>query len=208
MKTLSTLLTVLSIGCAQPLIGDGDFVDEERDLADFDGVETYGVNVEVRAGKAWSFTVSTDENLLSHIHTEVIDGVLRIDTDTEIYPSSLSAVVVTPILTMVGNHDGADLRAVDIDANRLEVMASSEGHTELAGRVGMLVVSSTGSGVRNAADLIAADVEISSTGSGVAWLTATETIEGELSSAVTLNVFGDPRRKAVVAYDASEVIYY
>ena len=160
-------------GCTQPVIGDGDLIVSERALADFTGVETYGVNVEIRTAKSWSFTLSGDRNVLSHVHTEVVNGRLRIDTDAELYPTALSAIITLPVLDHAGNYDGADLRAMEIEADTLTVMASGEGHTELAGQVGVLEISSAGGGVRNAADLSALDVRVLSSGSGSAWLTVT-----------------------------------
>jgi hypothetical protein len=198
----------LLVGCAQPLIGDGVLVEEERPLVEVDGVETYGVNVELVQGKSWELIVAGDANLLPHVHTVVEDGILRVDTDAELFPTELTVSVVVPQLRWVGGFDGADVRAIDVDTPSLDVDSSGAGHIELTGAADVLTIRSSGSGVHNAAELTAAEVSVTSTGSGVSWITATDTIEGEISSAVTLNVFGDPVRKAVVAHDTSEVIYY
>lgn len=209
MKRKITLsLAVLLSGCAQPLIGDGDLVEVERPLAEVDGVESYGINVELQQGKSWELVVAGDANLLAHVHTVVEDGILRIDTDAAMFPTELTVSVVVPQLRWVGGFDGADIRAVDVDSPSLSVESSGAGHIELIGEVDVLTIFSSGSGVHNAAELTAEEVSVTSTGSGVSWLTVTDTIEGEISSAVTLNVFGDPVRKAVVAHDTSEVIYY
>ena len=183
-------------------------VEEERTLMEFDGVETYGVNVELVQGKSWEVAVEGDANLLAHVHTVVEDGILRIDTDAELFPTELTVSVEMPQLHWVGGFDGADIRAVDVDSSSLSVESSGAGHIELIGDVDVLTIRSSGSGVHNAAELTAEEVSVTSTGSGVSWLTVTDNIEGEISSAVTLNVFGDPVRKAVVAHDTSEVIYY
>jgi len=200
-------LLVFLFGCAEPLIGDGQLTEEARAVSDFTAVETYGVNARVAMGDTEDVTINTDSNLQAYITTTVVDGVLRIEADAELYPTKLTALIVLPELTAVGNF-GADLWVSGVDIESLDVMASGEGHTELYGQVDTLALVSAGSGVRNASELIAVDVTISLTGAGTAWITATNSVEGDVSSASTLNVFGDPVRKAVTADDASEIIYY
>ncbi len=67
---------------------------------------------------------------------------------------------------------------------------------------------SSGTGVRNASELTAADVSVIMTGAGAAWVTATDSVDGNITSSAVLNVFGDPESRSVTADEASEVIYY
>ena len=204
---LTPLLAFL-IGCAQPVIGNGQPIEDVRGFSAFTAVKTYGVNARVALGDEPNLVILTDSNLQAHIHTEVTDGVLRIDVDDGVFPTQLTALIVVTELSEVGNYAGADLWVSGIDGGELSVLASGEGHTELLGTVDTLTLISSGAGVRNASELTAADVTINLTGSGVTWVTATDAVVGDISSSSTLNVFGDPTRKAVVAHDASEVIYY
>lgn len=203
-----TPLLALLIGCAEPVVGDGQLVEDLRDLSGFTSIETYGVNARVALGSADDVVINTDGNLQPYILTTIEDGVLRIEADGDLYPTTLTALIVVESLESVGNYDGADIWVSGIDSGYLEVAASGAGHTELIGEVDTLDLVSAGSGVRNASELTAATVTISMTGSGTAWITATDSIEGDISSDATLNVFGDPVRKAVTSDSASEVIYY
>ncbi|MFT5684566.1 MAG: hypothetical protein ACI8RZ_005507 [Myxococcota bacterium] len=203
-----TPLLALLIGCAEPIIGDGSLVEDARDLSGFTSVETYGVNARIALGDADDVVINTDSNLQPYVLTSVEDGVLRIEADGDLYPTALTALVVVESLEGIGNFAGADLWVSGIDGASLDVLASGVGHTELIGVVDTLNLVSTGSGVRNASELTAETVTISMSGAGTAWITATDSIEGDISSDSTLNVFGDPVRKAVTSDSASEVIYY
>ncbi len=171
-------------------------------------METYGVNTAITLDKSWSVTLSGDGNILPHVHTEVVDGVLRIDTDAELYPSTLSVHIVMPTVSLLGCFDGADLSAADIETDQLEVLTSGIGNIELSGTVRALSLSSSSSGVHNASELLTEEVELSAAGPGLTWITVTDDVEGSISGGHTLNVFGDPYRKAVVAADSSTVTYY
>ncbi len=201
-------LLALLVGCAEPVIGDGRLVEDARALSGFTSVETYGVNVRVALGAADDVVINTDSNVQPYVRTTVEDGVLRIEADGDLYPSTLTALVVVESLDSVGNYDGADMWVSGIDSDTLSVQASGNGNTELLGVVDDLDITCTGAGVRNASELTASTVTISMSGSGTAWITALDSIEGDISSESTLNVFGDPVRKAVTSDSASEIVYY
>ena len=203
-----TPILVGLMGCAEPLIGSGQLIEDRRVLEDFTAVETFGVNTRVAMGDAEDVVIHTDHNLQVYVTTTVEDGVLRIEVDDELFPTLLTALVVVPSLTAVSNHSSADLWVSGLDTQALSVMASGSGSTELLGSVESLTLLSSGTGVRNAGGLTAAEVSVEITGSGTAWMTATDSISGTLSNTSLLNVFGDPSHKAVETDSASEVIYY
>ena len=204
-------LLAFLVGCAQPVIGDGQLIEESRSVSSFSAIDTYGVNARIAVSPdavAGDVVINTDSNLQALISTEVIDGTLRIEASPSIYPTELTALIVLPQLDMVGNYADADLWVTGLDGGALTLSASGNGHSELYGALDTLTINSAGGGVRNASELTAATVEINLSGSSTAWVTATDAIEGELTSAATLNVFGDPAKQAVIAHDSSEVIYY
>lgn len=206
MRLAATFFGLL--GCAEPLVGSGQLIEDRRVLSGFDAVETFGVNTRVAVGDAEDVVIHTDGNLLTHVTTTVEDGVLRIEADTLLFPTLLTALVVVPELVSVSNHSSADLWVSGLNSTSLSVFASGSGSTELIGDVRSLDLLSSGSGVRNASALTAANVTVDIAGSGVAWMTATDSITGALSNTSQLNVFGDPSLKAVQTDSASEVIYY
>lgn len=206
MRTTPLLIGLL--GCTEPLIGSGELVEDRRLLEAFTAVETFGVNARVAVGDAEDVVIHTDHNLLLHVITTVEDGVLRIEADDALFPTQLTALVQVPTLDAVSNHNGADLWVSGLSTEALSVMASGPGSTELIGEVASLTLLSSGMGVRNAGELTAADVSVDISGSGTAWMTATQSISGVVANTSQLNVFGDPSHKAVQADSASEVIYY
>jgi len=204
IATLSAL--VFSVACDAPdTDGSGFVLTETRELDSFTGVEASGVNARVSVGSMQRVQVTSDDNMLSAVRTEVIDGVLFVSLDDGAWsPSTLEVSISVPSLSVIGNHDGADMIVAGVSGDVLEVSASGIGHTELAGEVGHLIIDSSGSGTRNAQDLRAESVTVTASGSGVLWLTVEETIDGHVSEDATLNVFGDPGARDV----SGEVVYY
>ena len=126
-----TPILVGLFGCAEPIIGSGTIIEDTRIISGFDSVEAFGVNTRVVVGSAEEVVIQADQNLLMYVTTTVEDGVLRIEADTTLFPTQLSALVVVPQLTAVGNHSGADLWVSGLRTGSLSVMASGAGATEL-----------------------------------------------------------------------------
>lgn len=202
---------LLSVACdeAETTDGSGYVLAEVRDVEGFTGVEVYGINATVSVGGMQQVKVTSDDNILPSVSTEVIDGVLVVQLEDGAYaPTNLAVDVSVPSLDYVGNHEGADLMVEGVSTAVLTVSASGIGHTELEGTVDLLDIDSAGSGTRNAQDLVATDVVVAATGSSTLWLTAVNTITGTLSEQATLNVFGDPTDRDVSSTDTEAVIYY
>ena len=69
--------------------GSGNVATDKRDLSGFRAVDVGGVfQVEITAQKDFAIEVEADDNLLPLIKTEVVDGVLKIETKQRIKSSN------------------------------------------------------------------------------------------------------------------------
>ena len=60
MRLAATFFGLL--GCAEPLVGSGQLIEDRRVLSGFDAVETFGVNTRVAVGDAEDVVIHTDGN--------------------------------------------------------------------------------------------------------------------------------------------------
>lgn len=85
--TLSILLLVVSVTCvqAQKIIGNGNVIKKNREVASFHSVIVKGGwDLVLTQGSSHALTVEADENFMEHLVTEVNDGVLNIYSNTQL----------------------------------------------------------------------------------------------------------------------------
>jgi len=95
MKTIVIILAVTlggvftSMACdgsafMQRITGSGKLVKQQRAVTDFHGIEAGGaIEVIVTAQQEYNVEVEADDNVISHVLTNVKGGVLHIETDME-----------------------------------------------------------------------------------------------------------------------------
>ena len=91
-----SFLIFLSAGCNwRGVRGNGNIKTEQRPVSSFNRIEAGGFyDIQWQPG-APSLSITTDENLLSHIETSVSGNVLKIETHGQIAPSHDIKVVMT-----------------------------------------------------------------------------------------------------------------
>jgi hypothetical protein len=207
-----SLILALSIsscyidGWGTGISGNGNVVEESRDVAGFTGVEvSTGIDVFLTQGNEFDVVVEADENLQEVILTELKGDRLVIRTDhVNIRSAKAKKVHVTlPELTdlkissagdCVGQtpFECQDLRlsissagdlTLEVDADRIDLDISSSGDAKLAGSAEELDASLSSAGDLNAFDLIAGKVEVSVSSAGDARVFATDEISMTASSA-------------------------
>ena len=167
----ATLLLVCAQGCLLAIQieqGNGDIVDETRDVGAFTEVHSAGsLSVSVVAGDAPSVVVSCDSNLLERIETRVEDGTLVIDQRGSLLPSDGCCVHVVAV----------DLSGVVLDGSgAVDVDFATLGSARIAGSGALTVhgpvttdhfdASNAGSGRLEVGELDVASLDVDSSGSG------------------------------------------
>jgi hypothetical protein len=216
MAFLAITSTSCVIGWDNGITGNGNVVEETRDISGFTGVHlSSGVDVLLSEGEEFEVRVEADENLLDVIETELKGDVLVVGTGhVNIRKAKAKRVHVTlPRLetlkvTSAGDCDGqtpfhcGDLKLsissagdllLDVEADRIDLDISSSGDARLSGKAGVFNVSLSSAGDLHAFDLVAAKVDVDVSSAGDARVNATEEISMSASSAGDIYYMGDAR---------------
>jgi hypothetical protein len=197
-------------GCAEPVYGDGQIITYDADVDAVTRIVADRVNVKVVVGEDWGVSVVADWNIFPHVLVYTEDDALFIELDEEapLFPTTLEVQISTPALSAAQHTGGSDLFVTGLDEPSLSIYADDSGNTELVGSVDVLSLKLLGTGVRNAHDLIADEVDIDAVTSGTMWVIAREQISGALYGSGDLNVFGKPTVRNVDVLGSGEVHYF
>jgi len=177
-KSVLHLLTMLFMGlllfsaCTFTTVrGSGNVVEETREVSGITGVNlgTLG-DLTITLGDTESLIIEAEENLLQYFQTEVRNGMLHINTSSDVQIQTTRPVryflTVTNLDTIEISSSG-NITAPDLNADRFAIEISSSGELEMgdlnAGRAEVSISSSgdVNMGLMNAETLT---VEISSSG--------------------------------------------
>jgi len=224
MPGVLVAISAMSAGCTS---GNGIKGSVPRTVGEFTAVrmET-GIQATVSIGQQEPLLLEGDENLLSLVQTEVVDGVLigSVQSRSNINPSMpFTLQVTTPGLVAVGALDGSGVTADSLQSLRMDVVASGGGHVTLTGLSsddvtltvesgGSVVLAgqgkqmaanlSTGSSITTSSFTVETTTVSSVFSSGEVLVTSS--ISGTLSGDSQLTVFGNPvDRNVTVSAGAS-----
>lgn len=231
LAVLALALSFLFAGCSGIVgeRGSGDLVTETREVTPFTGVDVsraIEVEVTVAAGDD-AVEVIYDDNLLDGIEVSVRDGVLFIDADRNMRPSSGAKVIVrvesldriavsgASEVTVTGAIAAEDMELRASGASRIEI-ATLDAGTLAATVSGASNVTVDAGEVREAdldvsgashvdleADVATALVDVS--GASRARVTRADEVTGEASGASKVIVSSDAARVRVNTSGASSV---
>ena len=203
MKKLTFLSIVIFLslqsciidGWDQGISGNGNVLEETRDISGFTGVKvSSGIDVYLSQGNSFEVRVEADENLQEVIVTEKEGNILIVKTErVSIRNAKSKKVHVTlPDLKEIKISSAGDLR-LEVDAQRIDLDISSSGDADIDGTADEFNVSLSSAGDLNAFDLIAANVDVDVSSAGNASVHATDEISMNASSAGNINYRGDAR---------------
>ncbi len=222
MKKAALFLIIMSItltscvidGWDQGISGNGNVVEEDRNVTGFTGVQvSTGIDVFLTQGKNFKVTVEADENLMEVILTELKGDMLVVKTDrvnirrakskkvhitlpdlTELKISSAGDCKgLTPFtcdFLRLGISSAGDL-SLEVDAEEIHLDISSSGDARISGSTEVLDVSLSSAGDLHAFDLIAKKVDVDVSSAGDARVHATKEISMNVSSAGNIYYKGD-----------------
>lgn len=219
------LVFVSSVCSAVPVFsstieGSGNIITEERNVSGFDRVTLSGFGeVSVQQGEAVSLTVSTDDNIMPHVRTEVRNNTLILDFDDKgrnrgynptdgikfnLVVKDLSRIDISgagsfdvkelETKSLLADLSGAgSLEIGNLTANELVVRQSGAGTVFVSGQVEGQELTHSGVGSYHAADLESktAIIDISGAGSATVW--ATELLDIQISGLGSVIYYGNPR---------------
>jgi hypothetical protein len=200
---LPTALLILSIGCLNFLDqkeGSGNVISEERTIEqEFTGVSLVGspdlnVTVDPEAAEP-KVVVTTDDNLLIDVTTEVHEGVLVIKPEGNLAPTKGFRVDVTVKSLASAMLTGSGDVVIDgIAGDAFTAHITGSGDMQLRGACTAATYSVTGSGDIQAEALEAKQARASVTGSGDVALTASESVDAKINGSGDISVSGSPAK--------------
>lgn len=191
----SALLLVLVTGCDwKGIRGNGHLQTEARPVTAFSRVAAGGFyELEWHPGPP-SFSLTTDENLLSHIKTSVEGDLLKIEMQGSIAPThGIKIAITSPSLAGASLSGAAQFHATQISGTTFALETSGAAKVTLSGKVNRLLASLTGASKLQAADLPAEDIELAVTGAGKADVTASNLLRASITGAGKVSYGGQPK---------------
>ncbi|CAN5825409.1 head GIN domain-containing protein [soil metagenome] len=199
---------LLLSGCGLITVeGSGVEASDERNVEAFREIEVDGsADVTVTVGGPPSVTVTTDDNLLERVTTEVGGDRLRVDIDGNLATSlGIRVDVVTPELDTVVLGGSGSIEAGELTAEELDVQLDGSGRITATGTVVDLEVSLSGSGRVALFDLRAQDADVHLDGSGDVQVTATGELDADLNGSGTITYDGSPEQISTDVDGSGEV---
>ena len=220
MKTL-LLLTALpfamSHGCAFGIDGSGKVITENRTVATFNGISLEcHANVYFMQGDEQSVKVEAEDNIMSHLKTEVKDMTLEIKMDDEdVNTHQAINVYVTVkelcLLNLAGsgkvigkshiNCDNMTLGVAgsgnikaDIRSLAVKISVTGSGGIDVAGTTTSMDLKIAGSGNVSAKELQAVNTTVAITGSGSSTINSREELNVSITGSGGVRYVNEPAK--------------
>lgn len=190
-----SLFVLLAAGCNwEGIRGNGHITTEQRPVSTFTRVNAGGFyELEWHPG-APSFSITTDENLLSHIKTSMEGDLLKIEMQHSVSPThGIKIVIASPSLSGASFSGALNFKATQLSGATFGLETSGAAKVTLTGKVNRLLASLTGASKLQAADLSTDDVELSVTGAGKADVTASNLLRAAITGAGKVSYGGHPK---------------
>ena len=185
---------VLVAGCHLPGIrGNGQIKTEARPLTAFTNVDASGAfEIEWQHGPP-ALRITTDENLLAYIESDVSGDILRLRTREHVWPTHGIKVVISSPTRTGGKMRGAvKLTVTQLTGPIFALESKGAAEVTLDGSIDRLLVDMTGASQLAAGGLQAKTAEISTTGAGDAEVAVTDTLKVVITGAGKVTYSGNP----------------
>ncbi len=220
MKTqliLAAFPLILSHGCAFGTEGSGNVTSENRTVATFTGIDLQcSANVYFSQGETQIVKVEADDNIISHITTEVKNDELIVSTDGKDFNTRHQVNVYVTVkelclleLTGSGNMTGqthincdnmtfhlagsGDIKA-DVRTLTIKMKLSGSGNLDVGGTATSTDIRISGSGNVNAKGLQTMSTAVAISGSGQSTINAKDELNVNISGSGDVHYTGDPQK--------------
>jgi len=173
--------------------GDGIIKTEDRPVADFSKVTITGAYTIIWSRGKTALSITTDQNLLPHITSDVSNGTLRIRSEKSLHPTkNLSITLSSDSLTEADLTGANTFKAAQLSGPELKIHAAGASTIHLDGSVTKLDVHLTGANKLHAESLQAQTANVSVTGASSAHVNVTEALKASITGAGSITYSGHP----------------
>jgi hypothetical protein len=185
---------VLTAGCRWVGIrGDGHIKTDERTISAFADIDASGALVIEWQNGAPTLRITTDQNLLPYIESNVSGDTLHLRTREQIWPThGIKVVISSPARTGARISGAVKLTAKQLTGPRFAFEANGASRVSLDGNIEGLLADMTGASELAASGLQTKTVEISTTGAADAEIAVSETLKVAITGAGKVTYSGNP----------------
>ena len=185
------------VGIDDPeILGSGRVVTEVRTLASFNGIEARGgYEVQIKLATTERVEITTDDNVVGFIRTDVIDGTLVIASDSTVrlFPTEPIVVQVSAADVTRLSASGAMLVSADIGAvDGLTVTVSGVSRVRVLGSAPWQTITISGVGSYNGRGFETGETRITASGVSFAEVWANDLLDVTGSGVSTVRYLGEP----------------
>ena len=184
----------LAAGCRwMGVRGNGHIKTDERTIAAFAEIDAGGAfAIEWQSGPP-TLRITTDENLLPYIESDVSGDTLNLRTQEQIWPThGIKVVISSPTRTGARIRGAVKLTAKQLTGPKFALEASGASKVSLDGNIDGLLADMTGASKLEASGLQTKTAEISTTGAGDAEIEVAETLKVAITGAGKVTYSGNP----------------
>jgi Putative auto-transporter adhesin, head GIN domain len=189
------MMLVLSVaGCGiRGIRGNGHITTDQRTVTEFSEIDAGGaMQIEWTTG-APSLSITTDENLLSRIDTEVIGKRLRLNSHGNFWPTKgIKIAVASPVRIGARLSGATKLTATQLSGGRFAIESSGATTVTLDGKIDELLADMTGASKLNAGSLQTKIAEIATTGAAKADVAVSDSLKVSITGAGKVTYSGNP----------------
>ena len=185
---------VLAVGCHWVGIhGNGHIKTDERPVSAFANIDVRGAfTIEWQSGTP-SLRITTDENLLPYIESNVSGDTIHLRTREQIRPTHGIRVVISSPTRAGARISGAvKFTAKQLSGPRFALESRGASRVSLDGNIDELLADMTGASELAASALQTKTAEISTTGAGNAEVAVAETLKVVITGAGKVQYSGNP----------------
>ena len=189
-----TVCVALAAGCRWVGVrGNGHIKTDDRTISAFTEIDAGGAfEIEWQSGSP-ALHITTDENLLSYIESNVSGDTLHVRTHDQIWPTHGIKLVISSQTRAGARIRGAvKLTAKQLTGPKFALEASGASRVSLDGNIDELLADMTGASKLEASGLQTKTAEISTTGAGDAEVAVAETLKVAITGAGKVTYSGNP----------------
>jgi Putative auto-transporter adhesin, head GIN domain len=174
--------------------GDGQIQTDDRTVGAFTEIDAGGAfEIQWQSGSP-ALRITTDENLLSDIESNLSSDTLHLRTHDRIWPThGIKVAISSPTMAGARISGAVKLTAKQLTGPKFALEASGASRVSLAGNVDELLADMTGASELEAGGLQTRAAEISTTGAADAEVAVAETLKVSITGAGKVTYSGNPK---------------